>query len=124
MEQADKDQVIRGLYYKNEGFKSIYNTYRDAKDQESSITMKDVKSWFSRNIDKNRKDIKGWNSFVAQGPHIEYQFDVFFIGDSFLKGQKDKYGLAVIDIFSKYAHVVPMKTKDAKAILSGLLDAF
>ena len=124
MEQADKDRLIRSLYYKNDGFKSIYNTYRDAKEQEPSITMKDVKAWMSANVEKNRKDIKGYNSFVAQEPHQEYQFDIFEIRPGFLKMQTDQYGLAVIDIFSKYAHVVPMKTKHGKVLMSALLKSF
>ena len=62
----------------------------------------------------------GTNSFVAPRPYYEYQFDLFFIND--LKEQKFKIGCVCIDVFSKYAAVVPLHNKNGGSIASGILE--
>ena len=42
---ADKDSVIRGIYYDKDGFDSIINTYRKANKVLNTITLADVKSF-------------------------------------------------------------------------------
>ena len=54
-----------------------------------------------------KKQLKGYNSFIAPYPNYEYQLDLFFIND--LPEQKIKIGLVLIDIFTKYAAVIPLK---------------
>ena len=109
----DKNKVIHGIYYDLAGYGSINTTYQDAKQKDKSITLHDVKEWFQRNIEQKRK-IKGYNSFVANGPNEEYQADLFFVSD--LK-QDAIGGLLIIDIFTKYCQVIPIYSKTPDEIL-------
>ena len=46
---------------------------------------------------------------MAPHANYEYQIDLFFITD--LENQKYKIGMACIDIFTKYAEVVPIRSE-------------
>ena len=47
-------------------------TWMQKKDP--SITMQDVKDWFSENIER-KTQLSGYNSFVAPEANYEYQLD-------------------------------------------------
>ena len=81
--------------------------------------MKLVKEWFNKNIEKTRY-YGGKNSFVAPHANYEYQIDLCFITD--LENQTYKIGIACIDIFTKYATVVPIRSKKPDDFLAGLME--
>ena len=68
-----KDDIIEKTY--NEFYGSITNTLRDARKIDPSIKYLDVKD-FTR-----KTNLKGYNSYIANFPHEEYQIDLFFIND-------------------------------------------
>ena len=70
---------------------------------------------------KKRKP-RGQNSFVAPHSFYEFQFDLFFIND--LENQKFRVGALMIDIFSKYMTVIPIKSKSEGDVASALIEAF
>ena len=47
-----KDTIIKNIYYDRAGYGSIQKTYKEAKDKESSITLKNVKDWLQKNIER------------------------------------------------------------------------
>ena len=57
---------------------------------------------------------------MAPHANYEYQIDLFFITD--LENQKYKIGMACIDIFTKYAVVVPIRSKQIPDFLAGLME--
>ena len=114
----DKTDLLSKLYYDPSGFQSQQRLYKDAKQKDKTITMKDVKEWYSQNVEKTR--YYGTNSFVAPHAHYEYQIDLFFITD--LDNQQYKTGMACIDIFSKFATVVAIKSKQSSDFLAGLME--
>ena len=124
MSEAEKDRAIKDTYHGESGFGSIFQTYKDAKAKVPSITHSYVKNWFSKNIDRTKAEGRGQNSYVAQRPYQEYQIDIFFITDKQMQHQEFRYGLSCIDIFSKYACVVPIKSRDHEDIMNGMLKAF
>ena len=64
------------------------------------------------------------NSFVAPHNHYTYQIDLFFMGYyDFEKEQKFRGGLVCIDVLSKYAVVVPIKTKNGEDVLEATKEA-
>ena len=75
---SDKDKIISEIYYDQAGFGSLKTTLVDNKKKDPSITMQDVKEWFQENVEK-KKQLSGYNSFIA--PHVlyEFQLDLFFI---------------------------------------------
>ena len=64
------------------------------------------------------------NSFVAQHAFQQYQADVFYITENQLPGQNYPFGLSMIDIFSKYATVIPMKDRKAPDIMAAIMKGF
>jgi len=120
----DKDKLIRSVYFSNDGFRSMNATFQDAKAKEPSIKMADVKDWFSKNVAKKGKDIRGFNSYVAPGPYHEFQVDLFFITKNQLPNQEYPMGMICIDVFTKYATVVPLKSNKPKPFGDALLKCF
>ena len=92
--------------------------YRDAKKENKSITMNDVKDFFKEFVKQQR----GFNSCIAPHHKYEYQADLFFIKD--LPNQDFKVGRLVIDIFSKHMTVIPIKAKGEGNVVSALLESF
>ena len=54
-------------------------------------------------------------SFVVNEPFEEFQVDPCFCGD--LKDKEFKGGLAIVDIFTRYATLIPTKDNKAPAFL-------
>ena len=63
--------------------------------------------------------MKGSNSYIAPDPYFEYQLDLFFVPDQ----PTPNIGLACIDIFTKYAVVVPIDNKQPEEITRGVFKA-
>jgi hypothetical protein len=118
-----KDDIIKNVYFDTEvGFRGINETFRLVKGE--GITMDYLRGWYDREVEKNKLEGKGKNSYVAQRPHQEYQWDFFYITDNMFVGQRFKYGLSVIDIFTKKADVIPCVKNDTEALIDGLDEAF
>jgi hypothetical protein len=113
------DKIINKIYYDPAGYGSITSTFKEALQQDKTITLNYVKQWFKSNLETT-KQVKGSNSFVAPYPYYEYQLDLMFFAD--LKNQKFEQGMLCIDIFTKYAAVVPIKSKKEDDIAAGILE--
>jgi hypothetical protein len=110
-----KNKIISEVYH--EFYGSIKDTFTDAKKKDKTITYDDVKKWFENNFTR-KTNLKGYNSYIANEPFEEFQMDLFFIND--LENQDYKIGILMIDIFSKYMTVVPLKTKQPLDVLEGI----
>ena len=111
----NKDDIISKVY--NDLYGSIKDTYNHARKIDKRIKYDDVKTWFDKSFVR-KTNLKGFNSFIAHEPYQEYQIDLFFIND--LENQDYKIGLIIIDIFTKFMTVVPLKTKQPDDVLEGL----
>ena len=118
-----KDKIISKLYYDKAGYGSIDSVYKNARKQNNTISKRDVQVWFDTNIIKTAHAMgpQGKNSFVAPHKGYEYQMDLFFIKD--LKKQKYNAGFLMIDIFTKYATVVPIDAKNGDQVAMGLIQS-
>ena len=119
---SEKDKIISEVYYDQAGFGSIATTYKDAKKKDASITMQDVKEWFQENVER-KKQLSGYNSFIAPDINFEYQLDLFFISKNDLDNQKYRIGFLLIDVFSRKAVVVPIASKQPADITAGIMEA-
>ena len=101
------------MYYTLGGIHSTKGKLKGAREKDKSITMDDIKEWRKENIEET-KQLKGYNSFVAEKPYEEFQMDL-----AFFDMDDDKYigALVMIDIFTKFAAAVPFKTKKPEEIL-------
>ncbi len=118
---SDKESIIAKSYYDLAGFSSAAQHLADARKLDKTITMQDIKDWRAKNIEV-KKQLRGSNSFVAQHPYQEYQADLIFMD----KDYEPKYTIAIsiIDIFSKYATVIPISSKQPGDVLAGLIEGF
>ena len=119
-----KEQIISNAYYDiNTGFGSIGDTLKQSKAKDPSITMVDVKNFMSKQPNSQILKYRGSNSFTAPFARFEYQMDIMDMipltkepeVEIPKKKSEPRYALVVIDIFSKFANVVPMKNKDGKS---------
>ena len=123
MADVNKDDIINKIYFDRAGFGSIQTTYKDAKKKEPSITLNDVKEWFKKNTEVKRKQ-RGMNSFIAPHNNHTFQTDLFFMGKyDFEAKQEFRAGLVLIDVLSKFAVVVPIKSKDTPDVIEGTKEA-
>jgi hypothetical protein len=121
MTSEEKDKIINDIYYDQSGYGSVKRTYSEARIISSKITLKYVQEWFNTNVGKKSQPV-GTNSFIAPRAHYEYQGDIFFVRD--LGKQKFPYGMVCIDIFSKFAVVIPMKSRNGDDCAAAILESF
>ena len=120
---SDKQKIINDIYFDRSGYGSRKTTLDDARKKDKTITMDDVNEFFRKNVEIKRKP-RGTNSFVAPHNNHTYQIDLFFISkDDIETTQKVRAGLVCIDVLSKYAVVVPIKSKETTDVVSGTMEA-
>ena len=74
---TDKQDIIKNVYYDPAGFDGIKKTFEDARKKDKTITLDDVRTFFKTNIEQ-KKQLKGFNAFVANEAKFEYQIDFFY----------------------------------------------
>ena len=119
-EENVKDKVISRMYYDLGGHGSVKKTYDQAHKKNKTITEADVKDWYYKTIPR-KNDLPGYNSFIASQPKEEYQVDLLFFFD--LKDPVYKGGLLMVDTFTKYTVIIPIKNNDAPTLLTALKEA-
>ena len=118
----NKQKIISDIYNDPSGFGSKAVTLADARKKDKTITKSDVDEFFKKNVEV-KKLPRGQNSFVAPHAGYEYQVDLFFIGKKDMKDkQKTRIGMVMIDIFSKYAVVLPINARLSPDVLAGILE--
>jgi len=114
-----KDEILNFIYFDPAGYGSIKQTYEEAKKKDKTITMKDVKQFIDKHVEQ-KKQLRGYNSFVAQKPKQEYQMDLLFISKKDFPNEENIGGLLIVDVFTKYINIVPIKTKKIPEILEAI----
>jgi hypothetical protein len=112
---GDKNDIISKAY--NEFYGSVKETFTQARKQDKSITLADVQKWFDGNFVR-KTNLRGSNSYIAQKPYEEYQIDLFFMPET--DGEEYQQALIMIDTFSKFMTVVPLKLKQANEVLEAI----
>ena len=128
-----QEQTISNCYYDTEGgFGSIQETYKKAKQQNLEITIDEVKDFMRKQPNKQIKGYRRTNSYTAPFARFEYQIDIMVMSPlskepevKIVPTKKEpRYALVVIDMFSKYADVIPMKENNGESVLVALKEAF
>ena len=117
-------KIIRKAYYSPTGLSTPYKIYKDVNTVDKRITLELVRQWFRENIEKTKQVGGAKNSYVAQRAFQEYQADVFYITEKQMPNQEYPFGLSMIDVFSKYATVIPMKERKAENLMAAILQGF
>ena len=116
---SDKQNTMNISYFDRNEFSSKTTTFQDARKRDKTIKMSDTHDLFKKTIER-KKQLKGYNSFVAPETYYEYQIVLMCFSD--LKNLKFSVGMACIDMFSKYAVVVPIKNKQEGDVAAGILE--
>ena len=114
-----KDEILNFIYFDPAGYGSIKQTYDEAKKKDKTITMKYVKDFIDKHVEQ-KKQLRGMNSFIAQRPKQEYQMDLFFISKKDFPNESYIGGLLMIDIFTKFINIIPIKTKTIPELLEAI----
>ena len=114
-----KDEILSFIYLDPAGYGSAAETYKDARKKDKTITMQDVKEFIAKHQDQ-KKQLRGYNSFIAHGPKEEYQVDLFFMPKKDFPTETFIGGVIAIDIFTKFIAIVPIKTKTIPEILEAI----
>ena len=114
-----KDDIIAAIYYDAAGYGSIKQTYLEARAKDSSIKYDDVKKWLHKEVEQ-KKQLKGYNSFVANETKEEYQVDLFFLKRSDFPTEDYIGGVLAIDIFSRFVTIIPIKSETIPEILEAI----
>ena len=111
MNQEDKENILRNVYYNGDGFGSINETYKEAKKQLNTITIEGTKKWLGKQKGRQTKAYNGFNSYVADEPLEEIPI---YLAD-FTRNASDndghRYCLVAVDVFTKMLWGVPVKNK-------------
>ena len=119
------DSLLRKLYYdpkSKAAFAGAKHLYDNAKSILKKVKYQDVKEWLSgektytlhkpiRRKFKRRKTIVG-------GIDYQWQADLADMQKMSKQNNNHRYLLCVIDVFSKYAWVVPIKNKTGKVLIN------
>ena len=65
----------KNAYYDRAGYSSTQKTHNEARSKESSATLKNVKDWSQKNIERQ---LEGYNSFINNEAFEELQVDIAF----------------------------------------------
>ena len=101
MSQEDKENIVRTIYYNEDGFGSINETCKEAEEQLNSKEQKG----------RHTKAYKGFNSYVADEPLGEMQTDLADFTRSASENDGYRYCLVAVDVFTKMLWGVPIKNK-------------
>jgi hypothetical protein len=115
----NKNNIISEIYYDPAGFGSIKQTYLEAKAKDPTIKYDDAKNWIHHQVEQ-KKQLNGYNSFIANEPREEYQIDLFFIPKKEFPNEVYVGGVLAIDVFTRYISIIPIQSKTIPEILQAL----
>ena len=118
MSNKNKEELLKSLYYHELGYQSISRLFIEAKKIDETITLAYVKDSYNYFNQRNTQ-LRGQNNYIAPRPYWEYQVDLFFIPGF----ATPNIGLAMIDIYTKYAAVVPLDSKQPLDVNIGVGEA-
>jgi len=101
------------------GYGSLQDTFKQAKSVNSSVTLQDVKDYFSTLPQKQLKfQYKGYNSFTVNNFLDQLQLDIADFTQHATLNDGYRYALVGVDVFSRYSWAVPIRTKQPADVLN------
>ncbi len=117
------NKLLSSIYYNTKNsasFSSAKNLFETAKIKLPNLSLEYVKKWLSEQITYTlHKPVKRnfqRNRIIVSRIDQQWEADLVDMREFSLKNNGNNYILTVIDCFSKYAFVMPIKTKTGKNI--------
>ena len=106
-------------------FGGVDAVYRELKDQgKNKISRKQVKEWLSQQdvytLHKPARRYYKRSRVIVSGKDAQFQADLVDVQSLSRYNKGFKYLLTCVDIFSKYAWVIPLKTKQGQELVKAL----
>ena len=102
------------------GFGSLRNTLKEVRKYDSTITYDDVKQWKNKQVLGQKRQLRGTNSFIATEPLEEFQMDLMLFNDV----ERNSVALLRVAIFTKFAHIVELNSKQPEDVVEGMKKMF
>lgn len=119
------DRILKTIYYNPEhpaGYGTVENLYKAVKAKRQKITRRAVENWLDgqKSHTLHRRIVRKFKrrKTIAKGPHEIYQIDLVDMSSLARENSGYRYILTCIDVFSRFAAAVPIKTKKAADVLS------
>ena len=121
----EEEEYLRSIYFdpaQPASYQSPLRLYTFVKqDGEHSITIEQIKDWLQRQeaYSLNRNVLRNFqrNRVIVAGIDDQWEADLADLQEYAKENDGYKYLLFVIDVFSRYAWVEPLKSKEAKDIV-------
>ena len=125
-ELTAKERIIKEVYEdKEQGYGSIKDTFKQAVKKDPSIKLDDVKKYLDKqSFRQTQFTYKKFNSYISPGPMHELEVDLVDFTAKAKQNDGFRYGLVAIDNFTKFAWVVPMKTRNAYDCIEAFKEIF
>lgn len=127
----DLDKTLRGLYYdpKNPtSFSSVSKLYKACRLENPHVTYQSVKDWLAGegvySLHKPARKTFKRNKCIVSYVDEQWQADLVDMQPYSGSNQGCRYLLTVIDMFSKFAFVVPLKDKTGPTLKVAFQDIF
>jgi transposase InsO family protein len=122
------DQTIE-KYYKIYKYPNLERLYSYLKDDNVSVTKKQVKEFLSNQASKQitqQKKVfkKDGGHIVALAPDELWQIDIFYLPKYYKTNKGYKYIFCAIDVFTRHVFCIPLKNKDNIDIINALKTVF
>lgn len=127
----NKDTLLNDLFYSLDSsvsYGSPNSLFKVAKERDPSISLKEVKEWLSSQLTytlhKPVRKTFPTRPVVVHGIDELWQMDLVDLSKLSRFNKNYKYLLTAIDVFSKFAWVLPLKTKSASDMKRVFEDLF
>src|SRR5437867_276041 len=112
------DKILNKIYYHpSKGYCSAQNLYLQAIKIKPSITFKGVQKWLAGQptytLHKTARKKYSRNKYLVSGIDEQWQLDLADLSSLQKHNDGYKFILTCIDIFSKYAWAIPVKSKSS-----------
>ncbi|MDR3547408.1 MAG: DDE-type integrase/transposase/recombinase [Candidatus Pacebacteria bacterium] len=114
---------LQKIYYDPEtGLQGVDGLYYRAKQIDPTITKKEVAAWLKKQetnqVHAPALDIKHYWPIKSNGKDHIWQVDLMDVSAQAHNNAGINFLLCVVDIWTRYAWVVPLKNKEAKTVLA------
>jgi hypothetical protein len=125
------DKLLSSIYEDishPDSFSTPYRLYQAAKKINSRIKLKDIEEWLegSETYTRHRQVVSNFprRKILVRGPQFQYQADLMDYQPIARENDGMHYLLTVIDCFSRFATIIPLKSKEGIVVRNGLKKAF
>ena len=118
------NEKLKEIYYNPKtGFKTFKRLYEEAKKQDKTVTMKDIKTFLKGQeeyqINKRNDNIKHYH-YKITAPIGYYQMDLMFFPQIGAKNRGYIILLSAIEIATRKGYIIPLKTKTDTGIAEAI----